>query len=415
MDRSWLFQRWVIGIAAFAVPFAGLVPPAQGAPEDTSVMAFLLPCDGAVCDPETDARVPDDQVVSGEVQLQASSAATVGLSTVELQAQVDGTWRCLRRWETSARTFRAHLNLDTTSKLAGCTASFGQGENGVYRFRTLAEDRTGQSQASAAYLLRVNNAPATPRWADPPKGLYTTEGPRITIRWQANPEPDIVEYHFIRSGPTREVELAVSASRPSGQGCIFDSGVYQCTDDAFTASDEGTYRYTLIAYRGSPSSATRCALPGTGSCISSAASEPQSLTVSAPKAGDPPPPPPPPPPTARTGSSRGSSGGSTPSRPSGPTLSDLAAGEKFCFECGEFSPELPYDSPVIVDDRAPTDPALELPAGDEQLAAFDPALASALEAERARRGFIALAAGLLFLLLALQLGRVLRDPARQRG
>lgn len=414
-------QNWrrLLGIAIMAVPVVGLMPAAQAAPENTKVLAFRLPCDGAVCDPQGDAQIPNDSSVSGRVQLQAASSATVGLRTVELQVQLGDSWRCVRRWDTSARSFRAHQDLDTNSRLSGCSSDFSNGENGVYRFRALAEDRSGATETSSVFNLRVDNDPQEPRWADSPQGIFTSQGPRVTLRWQANPEPDIVEYHFVRSGSGREVELAVSASRPGGQGCAFDSGVYECIDDAFGPDDEGTYRYALIAYRQSPSSSKRCSLPGGGSCSTSGLSEVRSVTVEPPKTGPTTAPPPPPPASEQfeRRSSRGSSGGTArrPSRPAGPTLSDIAAGDEFCFECGEFDEQLPYDSPVIVDDRQPTDADLILPGEEENLQAFDPELASALEAERTKRGLVALSAGLLMILMGIHLARVLRDPSRSRG
>jgi hypothetical protein len=409
--------RRLLGIAIAATPMLGLIPAAQAAPEGTKIIAFRLPCDGAVCDPQSDAQIPNDSTVSGRVQLQTASSAAVGLRSVELQVQVGTDWRCVRRWSTSARDFRAHQDLDTTSRLGGCSSDFSNGENGVYRFRALAEDRTGAEQSSSVFNLRVENEPQVPRWADSPKGIFTTQGPRVTLRWQANTEPDIVEYHFVRSGSGREVELAISADRPGGQGCAFDGGVYECIDDAFTSSDEGTYRYALIAYRHSPSSSKKCSLPGGGNCIESKLSEVRTVTVTAPKAGDTTTPPPPPPSAREQQASGGSrSGGSRPpSRPAGPTLSDLAAGEDFCFECGEFDEELPYESPVIVDDRQPSDADLVLPGEDENLQAFDPELAAALEAERMKRGLVALSAGLLLLLMGLHLARVLRDPSKTHG
>lgn len=405
-------HRRLLGIAS-ALLVASFAHPAHAAPEDSRVLAFQLPCSGSVCDPNDDPVLASDQTVRGRVQLQAATSAAVGLRTVELQLQVGADWRCVRRWETTARTFRSERDIDTASRINGCAAGFGDGSNGVYRFRTLAEDRTGQTQASAAFLIRVNNAPDAPTWEDEPRGTMTSDGPRITLRWRANPEPDIVEYHFIRSGRDAQVEFAVSATKPTGQGCVIDAGVYECVDDSFRAGDEGTYSYELVAYRNSPSSSSRCALPGTGECITSVESVAKAVSVVAPKANptdQTAPPPPPPPPPAKDPSRR-----SSPRRaPAGPTLSDLVTDPDFCFECGEFDGKLPYDSPFIVDTRPPPPTPEALP-GDDVLQAFDPELAASLAAERARKGWTALAAGMILLALALQLGRTLRSPSRQRG
>lgn len=399
----------LLGIACASL-VAVLPSPASAAPEGTKVVAFQLPCDGAVCDPSQDQTLANDATVRDRIQLQASTGSTVGLRTVELQIQVGGDWRCLRRWDTTARTFRAPLDLSTEHGFDGCASTFGGGANGTYRFRTLAEDRAGQTQASAAFLLRVNNAPEAPRWADEPAVSSDGSARPVRLRWFANPEPDVVEYHFVRSGGGTEVEFAVSASRPTGQGCVVDDGVYECQDDTLRSSDAGTYTYRLTAYRESPSSESRCALPGAGACIASMPSPTKSATIQAP------PPPastatPAAPPSAAPASEPGRRG-SGRSRPSGPTLSDLSSDPRFCFECGEFEGALPYDSPVVIDTRQLPEDATT---PDDQLAAFEPELTSALDDERERRGWIMLSGGLLLLLAAAHLGRALRDPAQTRG
>lgn len=409
--RRWLVVPAMAAMAGFALPAA----PALAVPEDTRILAYRLPCGSTVCDDDA-ARVGNDEVTEGRVQLQARTSSAIGLSRVEIQLQTGGEWACLERWTTSARSGTWQLNLDLGQRVHGCTGdALTDGSNGIIRARTVATDRSG-SQTSATLLLRVSTPPQTPVWASEPERVGGEDGaPAVQLRWHANPEPDIVEYHFIRDDGDRVVEYAVSASRPGAQGCSLSDGIYTCTDDAFPETGyTATYRYALAAFRASPDDSQACSLPGSGSCVRSQNSSTSTLSLR-----EPPPPPrdpnEPERPATRPGgsSNRGSGGGDSggrPHRPGPPSLSELAAGE-YDFEGGSFQRELPYE----------VDPTWEgaLPAPDEELGAFDlQAAPSEIIDEDARArtksGLTAIALGLLMLIGATFLVRVLRAPARPR-
>ena len=249
--RSRALERGVLLLVALATGCSALLlsSPASAAPENTSMSAYRLPCGKAICD-DGSSRLSSDEVTDGEIQLQASTSSTLGLQSVEIQMQVSGEWRCLRRWSTSARSGRWQHNLDTRAPIDGCSNTLSDGRNGVYRFRTVATDRSG-SDASPAFALRVSNRPMPPTWAaSPSRQGSVSDDPAVTLKWFRNPEPDIVEYHFVRYGPKGASEYAVSADRPGGQGCTLEGDLYTCTDDDFPSKNyAGTYRYALVAYR----------------------------------------------------------------------------------------------------------------------------------------------------------------------
>jgi hypothetical protein len=408
-------RRWLV---AFAAPLALLslpTNPVSAAPDGTQVSAYRLPCSSSVC---ASGRVDDGELTAGNLQLQAKTSSAIGLSRVELQIQVGGEWTCLARWSTSARSGTWHRNFDFGSVTQGCDGdSVTDGSNGVYRVRAVATDRSG-SDASPGMTLRISSPPQVPSWAAAPARVEgDDDGPAVELKWHANPEPDIVEYHFIRDDGSRVSEYAVSATRPGGQGCSLNNGVYTCIDDDFPASGySGNYRYALAAFRSSPDESSNCSLPGSGSCVRSQNSSTQSLSMRQP------PPPPADPGDTNTGNGSGSGGsrgngndGSSnsgsgrsdsgrPSRPRPPSLSDIAAGN-YDFESGEYDLELPYEVDPFNDLPLP-DPGSELGAFEEQPTSFvqDPATQ--------RRGFIAIALGLLLIVVAAFLVRLLRSPVR---
>lgn len=405
-----LSRRLWLAASAAALASSVVSPLAAHAnPEDTKVLVYATPCGSSVCDDET-YRLSADDITDGVVQLQAKTSSAIGLTAVELQLQLDGEWRCLQRWPTSARSGTWQRNVDLGGRVEGCSGDqLTDGSNGVYRVRSVATDRGG-SQASAPFTLRVSSPPVPPTWAAAPeRTVGSDDAPSITLRWRANPEPDIVEYHFIRDDGDRVVEYAISAERPGGQGCSLSGGVYTCTDDAFPSDGySGNYRYSLAAFRASPDDRGTCSLPGSGTCVRSANSSTHTLALR-----QPPPPPADPnrpdrPSTSGPGrtdstDSTGSRPPEGPSRPRVPTLSEIAAGD-YGFETGEYSLELPYEV-------APTFEGT-FTAETEELA-FDAQPLSDLDAEaRQRQGMIALAGGFLLLILAIHLARVLRAPAR---
>lgn len=405
MNRTWTARS---GLAAIAVSLFSVLLPAvaQAAPEDTNTTAYRLPCGQSTCEGGSN-RLSSDDVVSGSVQLQASTSSAVGLQAIELQLHVDGEWRCLERWTTSARSGRWPYNIDTSQPLESCNGStITDASNGIYRFRTLASDRTGDS-ASASMVLRVSNRPAAPMWAGTPKrDASRNDAPVVNLQWYANSEPDIVEYHFTRSGPGGTREYAVSATHPGGQGCSFSGGIYTCTDDDFpSGAYAGDYSYSLLAYRSSPDPGTSCSLPGTGNCTYSLRSPEKSLKLSAP-APTPPRAPEPEPEATQAPRPRSSP---TRVRTGPPSLSDIAAGD-FSWDSGEFLRELPYG-----DTPAGPIPYTETPPSDDPDLAFDPTASSIPDDPSRKRALTALAGGLILLVMATHVMRVLKGAGRKAG
>jgi hypothetical protein len=408
-----------LGLAACAAALAGLALPTVAAadPAGSAVMAYQLPCGGSVCE-DSSHRLTSDDVVTGNVQLQAETTSTLGLSSVQLQLLVDGEWACLYRWTTSARSGRWERDFDTRQPIHGCDGDrLTDSTNGGYRVRTFATDRAG-TQASTPLTLQVSNAPVTPAWAAAPVASHEDgESPRITLKWYSNPEKDVAEYHFLRSDGDRLVEYAVSATRPGSQGCTFADNVYTCIDDDYPAAGyTGNYQYTLVAFRATPDDRSPCSLGG-GGCVRSSTSSSHTLALRGPPA-----PPAPdtnePPGTDRPG--RGGGGGGdgdggggtstaprvSPEREGPPSLSELAAGANYGFESGTFDRELPYEAPQTFD------PGTGLPVDPGSQLAFDPELAASEQSAQRRRGVTALVGGLLALIIAAFLIRLLRDPAR---
>lgn len=412
-----------LGLVAFATTLAGLglfAIPAQAMPEDTRILAYRMPCGSAVCSDEGD-RLTGDEVSDGNVQLQAKTSSAIGLTSVEIQLQEDGEWRCLTRWTTSARSGTWQKNIDLSARNDGCNGStLTWGRNGTYRVRTLASDRSG-SQASVPLTLQVSEAPTPPQWAGSPTRVSEDAGsPSVRLSWHANPEPDVVEYHFLRDDGRNISEYAISASRPGAQGCTLENGIYSCVDDDFPASGySGTYRYALVAYRSSPDDRSSCSLPGSGSCVRSANSGTQSLALR-----QPPPPPddrpqsddgtgsrPDPNDTGSVGDGGDSNGAAGPGRGDGggggarfPSMRDLIDAN-FDFEGGAYDLELPFEVEPGSDQPLAA-PGAELGAFEEQqrVAFGDPSQ------EGRQRGFTALALGLVFLVVAVHLARVLKAP-----
>lgn len=401
--------RCRLGFVVSTTLLAGVFAlPAFAAPTGTQLDVYRLPCDATTCD-DSDTSIGDGEAADGALQFRVRTGSSIGLQRVQLQLELDGGWACVRSWTTSARDFDAHFDLDSTEPINGCDGTLTNGANGSTMWRVFATDRTGNAAASPEFRMTLVNRPTPPRWLDQPRFLGVVAGrPRVELRWRSNPEPDIVEYHFIRSGGGDRVEYAISADHPGGQGCDRDSDGYTCYDDAFPEQGyQGSYDYALVAFRNDPTSSGRCALPSSGDCVGSASSGGAAVRLEAP-------PPPPPDPQQQGGSGAGGSGSSSGSggrtpgrtRPRPPTLAEIAAGA-FCFTCGEYETTLPYGAgPVQVGEL----PSFEDPNAADDLA-LDAELTSALDREQQRRNLLALSGGLLLLILAFLLARMLRRRA----
>lgn len=376
--------------------------PASAAPTETAIAKiYQLPCADTVCG-SGDTVIASGALVRGAVQIQVSSRAQLGLESIRLEAGRAGSFVCWKTWllsgaEVATRVF----DWDTSVEPATCEGRARlAGGNGVVELRAVAVERTsGDRHTSPRASLRVNNRPTTPQWASEPRAIGPEDGgPNVELRWAQNPEPDVIEYHYVRVAPNGdEVEFAVNAANPGRQACDLDAGIYTCTDDAFGDSGYGgRYSYTLIAYRSSPSTADSCSLPPASGCVQSAAGDEHGASLVEPGVEKP---------ETRVLSTRTggkSSGGRTGRRPrpvgNGTSYRSLEAG-KYYFN-DEFSKTLPYGDRTLL---APSDD------GQPPIFAAGPV---ATDTPAPRQVWISIAAGLLTLVFAGHVARVARDPAR---
>lgn len=347
-----------ITVVAILAWVAASALPASAAPTDVQVSrVYQGPCDNPECDGSDESLEPGS-IVRGTAQIHVSARSATGLSTVRLQGRrdvADAPWVCIRHWNTSAGTFSNFVNWNTNawpSTPTGCPDATEHGavtRNGAYELRVVATDVAGSTNSSA-FAIRFDNKPQEPVWSDDPIVDDSDEAnPIIELRWEANAEPDIAEYHYIRTDPSgRESEYAVSASKPGGQGCERDGSGYICYDDDFGSSGfGGSYSYALVALRSSPSGSNSCALSG-ANCVRSSSSEAVSADLNEPVEREPAPTPSTRnSPAAGGGSpSTGSTGSGTPTTKGSPRPTTVLGNRSSSYKdffTGEYDTQLPYD------------------------------------------------------------------------
>lgn len=396
-------RTFVLAAVFTAVVWSTL--PALGAPTGTAVTGvFQTPCSGSTCEAGRDSDVDHGGAVAGIIQVHVRSQSEVGLDRVELQARLGtGAWVCLRRWDVNTTTFVSHFDWDTTSWPSSCSGTFAGDDtkNGVYTLRVFALERvTGETGTSSAYAIKVNNRPTTPAWAGALTATGEEEGtPVVELRFTGSPEPDVIEYHYVRSSPDgAETEWALSATRPGGQGCDYADGTFTCYDDQFPATGfGGRYEYVLVAFRASPASQDTCALTGQ-SCVQSPASFPRAITLTEPPEADELTPATTEREPDRVQQGSGASSGRRPATTGGRS----GSGPTYCdFYCGKYGKTLPYDQQPL---QVPRDGASASSTG-QNLALGDSALPE--DGDR-RRMMRSIAGGMMLLLAALHLARVAR-------
>lgn len=408
---------WVFGLAA---------NPATATPSNVRIdKLYQLPCDNPDCSGNGDDPLgTDSNPVKGSIQIHARADSNVGLEWLRVEARFGSSgsnWVCLKYWETPPSGSNKYFNWNTTSwpsTPSGCSSNSAHGEltrNGTYNVRAVAREKiTGDQANSSVFVLHVNNRPSAPDWAaDPSVGGEDERDPIVRLRWKANPEPDVTEYHFVRTDPNgEEWAFAVSAKNPGGQGCDLDGGVYMCEDPVLLESGygdsgyAGTREYVLYALRSSPMSGG-CAL-SSGGCIRSQSSEVRSAEVE-----EPPPPPEESESPTPEGSGSGSGGGGSSSPSASPSARRSSSGsggatakatprvlgerlDNSEFFQGEFERTLPYgQNRVLVPGRR----------GNSLYAAGDPLAA---QTDDDRGPWTPLAAGLVLMLLAAHMARLLR-------
>lgn len=330
-----------------------VVPLTAGAaPTSTAVKVYKSPCKGGTCDSD-DTPLSSGATVRGSIVITVASGSSVGLSSVELEADgPDGSAVCLRRWDPNgSKNFSNDFTWDSTSwptsgQADGCSSSGVYGDvtaNGSYTIRLTAEDATGQATQTTS--VRFDNPPQTPTWSGNPSASgEQSNQPVITLRWTKNPEPDVRDYDVIRRDPNgNKRTVRVNAADPSAQGCSRNGADYECQDSHFPSTDwSGTYTYSLIAYRDG----------ATGAALPSPESGGRSVILSEP----PPPPPPSPEPGGSASTSPSASPENSPTQSAtSPSSSPLARAtvealratrpDNSEFFTGTFKKSLPYSSP----------------------------------------------------------------------
>jgi hypothetical protein len=326
---------------------------ADAAPSGTAVKVYKAPCRGGTCDSD-DTPLSSGATVRGSIVITVASSSTVGLSSVDLEADgPDGSTVCLRHWDPNgSKSFSSSFTWDTASwpsagQADGCSSSSSYGDvtaNGSYTVRVNAEDTTGL--ASQTTSVRFDNPPETPTWSGNPTVTGDQDNPVVVVRWTKNPEPDVRSYDVIRHDPNgNKRTVRVDAADPSQQGCSRNGADYECQDANFPSTDwSGTYTYSLIAYREGAG----------GGTLPSPESGGRSVTLS-----EPPPPPPPSQSPEAGGGATGSPSASPDHSPTGsatsPSASPLAKAtvealrtlrsDNSEFFTGTFKKSLPYSSP----------------------------------------------------------------------
>ena len=439
--KSRFFRAAFLAMAPALVLTIMVGSPAQAAVTN-SVKSFNQCSSSGSCG----TAIASNGLAHDTVQITATESAGLldsGPHWVRLSVRPSGTssFTCLKQWATTSKSFSGSFNWDTNSYPAagsnGCSGSTSQNgqltSNGSVEFQVTSDN----GSPSSIVPIKLNNAPTPPQWAASPSVSGASKrAPVVTLKWNASPEPDIQEYRFLRTDPSGNTkQYPVDAASPSAQGCSFDGTTYTCYDTDFPSYGfGGNYSYALAAYRSSPSQADTCYYPNQQTpCIGATSNEVRQVSIVEPS---------PSPSTtggaggggtggggtggggtggAGTTGTVGGSGGSTGSVPTGvPSVATAGQthgptsvqGQTFnpgdCFTCGTYKETLPYGS---------------LP-GDGQSGTFvpQPGQAPALAAGSGigsgssgpdpRQLWVSIAAGLVLLMTAGHVARVLRTTAR---
>lgn len=298
--RTSTAQRAVAAIAA-ALP-ALLVPaiPAHASARDAAVTGVYstASCAGGRCTPGSDTPLQAGASAAGTLQVFVTAKADLGLEFVRLEAQSgsDPAFYCIEFWKTNGalefsnnRVWKTHRWTDPRQQCepeicSGCLENSDHQHgiptaNGTYNLRVVAREQGQFTDANDAksplFAIKLSNAPTAPAWIGEPASNGKPDS-SVVLRWSPSPEPDIVEYQFVREDPDgTERVFAVSAGNPERNGCSRASDVaYSCANGGLTRS--GTYRYALRALR--HGAGGRCAITG-ASCVASKVGAVRSASV----------------------------------------------------------------------------------------------------------------------------------------
>jgi len=428
--KSAILRAAVLATAVASILGVFAAVPAQAA---TSVSIRVYRCSNSDCSSKTQVS---SGPVDGLLQIQATPSVSgllpPSLKWVEIDVKPSSSSSdvCVLH-VTSPKSGSTYLTNwdsssypDTAPSGCGSSALYGalsRNESVVFTAKTL--DSSGNAPASSVSGLTLNNAPTPPAWAAGPSVSGAAQrAPVVTLKWNKSPEPDVQEYRFFRTDPSGTTkQYPVSASSPGAQGCSFDGTTYTCYDTDFSSTGfGGNYSYAIAAWRLSPSPADTCYYPNQQtSCIGAQSSDVRQVSITEPAA-------PSPTPTggAGGGSGGGSGGGGTGgvgggSVPSGvPSVSTRDVPQRRtnvlgqtvspgdCFTCGTYKETLPYG-------QLPSDGQTGNLPGNQQrpVLAAGSGLDTGSSGPDPRQLWVSIAAGLVLLLTAGHVARVLRATA----
>jgi len=420
-------------LATATIGMLGLaISPAQAAM--TSSVSAISQCDSSgACG--SAIKTDGTGLAHGTIQITAHEAS--GLLDpapqwvrIIVRNDTSGVFTCIGQWSTSSKNFTASLKWDTTnvpSQGPGCPSGGlgGPTKNGTLQIQVQSHNANNATAVSSTVTIKLNNPPTPPAWAASPSVSGAAQrAPVVTLKWNASPEPDVQEYRFFRTDPSGTTkQYPVSASNPSAQGCSFNGTTYTCYDTDFSSTGfGGTYTYALAVWRLSPSPADTCYLPDQQTpCIGAESSEVRQVAITEPPA-------PSPTPTSGSGGGGGSGsggggiGGAPGSVPTGvpststrdpqqPQPRTNVLGETVspgdCFTCGTYKETLPYGQLPGDNSHSGTLP------GNQQrpVLAAGSGLGSGSSGPDPRQLWVSIAAGLVLLLTAGHVARVLRATA----
>lgn len=428
------------------VLFGAMAPlTASATPSNTRILR-VDECTGTSSSCSASSPVSDGDVVDYFIEIQASAGSsngTSGFTWLQVQARLagDDEWKCIRQWSLSGasapgpRTFvwdtmrwPSSAACDLSGQTNVVQSASSRTANGAYELRARARDAgVGGSLGSPSepFTVLVSNRASSPSWAAEPRDVGPSKKPAIELLWTGSPEPDMVQYDIERSGPDGQVTYNISATSPGSQGCTrSSSNVFRCYDTNFPSSGYGgTYSYRVVGFRSTPSNGIDCRYGG--SCIASQPSAPESASVNEPSPSPSPSNGGSPSTDPSTSPSTGGGSSSPSSSPRGNRNNNRSGGSQVLsgrtdtndFFSGTYDEQLPYQERggfgtlLPGDDTGPGgglpgDSSSGFDEGEDDYLADGPAFT---DDEASRRLLVSIAAGLLMVLIAMHIVRLLYE------
>jgi hypothetical protein len=434
--KSRILRAALLAMVPTLVAAVFLAVPAEAAP---AVTIAVFKCTSSDCSSKTQVS---SGPVAGTLQIQAKPSTTgllpPALTALEITIKPASSSSAVCMYHLNSPHAGSTYSTNWTSTAwpnaspSGCSSSSLYGSltrNEGIVITARATDSNNSAATATVSALSLNNPPTPPQWAASPSvSGASSHAPVVTLKWTASPEPDIQEYRFLRTDPSGATkQYPVDAASPSAQGCSLNGSTYTCYDTDFPSSGfGGTYSYALVAYRSSPSTADTCYYPNQQTpCIGATSNDVRQVSIVEPS----------PSPTATGGTTGGTGGGgtggggsvtvgggggtgsvptgvpsvATPGQTHAPTN---VQGQTFnpgdCFTCGTYKETLPYGS-LPGDGQSGT--FVPQPGQGPALAAGS-GIGSGSSGPDPRQLWVSVAAGLVLLLTAGHVARVLRTTSR---